>query len=80
MDYDKAQKAILNGIAEGMEKEADSIEKDEQKIRDAYQPEGRVLSEKEQERLSDVTASLRESVSHLRKTAAQLRICAMPDD
>jgi len=70
---DVTQKNILDCIAAGIEKEADSIAKEEQSIRDAIQPLGRIIPEKEQECLNTVTASLLESVRQLRETAAQLR-------
>ena len=67
------QKNILNGLAEGMEKNADSIAKEEQRIRDAIQPLGRIVPEKEQENLNTVTASLVENVRQLRETATRLK-------
>jgi len=70
---DMKQKNILNGLAEGMEKNADSIAKEEQLIRDAIQPLGRIVPEKEQENLNTITASLLESIKQLRETAARLR-------
>jgi hypothetical protein len=66
-------KAIKVSLAESLEKESDSIAKAEQHIRDAIQPLGRIVSEKEQEGLNTVTASLVENVRHLRETASQLR-------
>jgi len=73
MDDDERQKNILNGLAEGMEKNADSIAKEEQRIRDAIQPLRRIVPEEEQESLNTITASLVENVSRLREIAAQLR-------
>jgi ribosomal protein S12 methylthiotransferase accessory factor YcaO len=73
MGDDAAQKAILNGIAEGIERDADSIAKEGQQIRDAIQPLGRIVPEKEQEWLNTITASLNENVRQLRETAALLR-------
>jgi len=70
---DVTLKNILDGIAAGIEKEADSIAKEEQSIRDAFQPLGRIIPKKEQECLNTVTASLLENVRQLRETAAQLR-------
>jgi len=70
---DVTQKNILNGIAEGMEKNADNIAKEEQSIRDSIQPLGRIIPEEEQECLNTSTASLIEDVKHKRETAAQLR-------
>jgi len=70
---DVTQKNILNGLAKGMEKNADSIAKEEQLIRDAIQPLRRIVPEKEQENLNTITASLLENVSQLRETAARLR-------
>jgi len=70
---DVTQKNILNGLAEGMEKNADNIAKEEQSIRDAIQPLGKIIPEKEQEFLNTVTSSLLENVRHLRETAARLR-------
>jgi hypothetical protein len=55
MDDDVIQKNILNGLAEGMEKNADNIAKEEQLIRDAIQPLGRIVPEKEQECLNTIT-------------------------
>ena len=74
MGDDVTKKNILNGLAEGMERNADSIAKEEQRIRDAIQPHGRIVPEKEQENLNTVTASLVKNVSHLREIAARLRI------
>jgi len=73
MANDVTQKNILNGLAEGMEKNADSIAKEEQLIRDAIQPLGRIVPEKEQENLNTITASLLDNVRQLRETAARLR-------
>jgi len=73
MSDDMTQKNIFNGLAEGMEKNADNIAKEEQLIRDAIQPLGRIIPEKEQENLNTITASLLESIRHLRETAARLR-------
>jgi hypothetical protein len=73
MDADATQKNILNGLAEGMEKNADSIAKEEQLIRDSIQPLGRIVPEEEQGNLNTVTASLVKNVSQLREIAAQLR-------
>ena len=73
MDDDATNKAILNGLAEGMEKNADNIAKEEQLIRNSIQPLGRIVPEKEQEWLNTITASLLENVKHLRETAARLR-------
>jgi hypothetical protein len=64
---------IINGIAECMEKEADEIAENEQRVRDALQPHGKVVPEKEQESLNTITTSSRLSVQHLREIAAQLR-------
>jgi len=79
MNNDETEKAILNGIANGMDQEANNIEKDEQKIRDSLQPSGRILSEKEQERLATTTATLRESVRYLREKASWLKKNAISD-
>ncbi|MDR0287751.1 MAG: hypothetical protein LBI03_08645 [Clostridiales bacterium] len=73
MDINEIPKNVLNGIAEGMEKDADSIAKREQCIRDAFQPLGRIVPEKEQEWLNTITASLLDNVRQLRDIAAQLR-------
>jgi hypothetical protein len=73
MGDDVILKNILNGLAEGMERNADSIAKEEQLIRDAIQPLGRIIPENEQECLNTVTASLLENVRQLRETAARLR-------
>jgi len=70
---DLTKKNILNGLAEGMEKNADSIAKEEQLIRDAIQPLRRIVPEEEQENLNTITASLLDNVRHLRETAARLR-------
>jgi hypothetical protein len=64
---------IKKGLAEGMEKDADRITRDDQLIRDYNQPFRRIVSEEEQENLNSIGASLREGVKHLRDTAAQLR-------
>jgi len=77
MDDDVTQKNTLNGLAEGMERNADNIAKEEQLIRDAIQPLGRIVPEKEQEHLNTITASLLESIRQLRETAARLRKMAM---
>jgi len=73
VDDDETQKNILNGLAEGMEKNADNIAKEEQSIRDALQPLGRNIPEEEQERLNTVTASLLADVGQLREIASRLR-------
>jgi len=73
MNDDNTQKGILNGLAKCMEKEADNIAKNEQHIRDAIQPLGRIVPEKEQESLNTITASLIQNVKHLRETADRLR-------
>jgi TRAP-type C4-dicarboxylate transport system substrate-binding protein len=73
MGDDATKKNILNGLAEGMEKNADSIAKEEQLIRDTIQPHGRIVPEKEQENLNTVTAPLLENVRQQREIAAQLR-------
>jgi predicted transcriptional regulator len=73
MSDDATQKNILHGLAESMEKSADNIAKEEQRIRDSIQPLGRIVLEKEQEHLNTVTASLVGNVSHLREIAARLR-------
>jgi hypothetical protein len=73
MGDDEIQKNIINGLAEGMEKNADNIAKEQQLIRDAIQPLGRIVPENEQERLNTITASLLESIRQLRETAARLR-------
>ena len=73
MDDEVRQKNILNGLAEGMEKNADSIAKEEQRIRDAIQPLGRIVPEKEQMFLNTITASLVENVRHLREISARFR-------
>jgi len=70
---DMNNRYILNGIAEGMEKNADSIAKEEQLIRDAIQPLGRIIPEYEQENLNTITSSLIESIKQLREIAARLR-------
>jgi len=70
---DVTTKNILKGLAEGMEKSADNIAKEEQIIRDAIQPLGRIVPEKEQEFLNTVTASLLENIRQLRETAARIR-------
>ena len=73
MGDDETQKNILNGLAEGMEKNADNIAKEEQRIRDAIQPLRRIVPEEEQENLNTITASLVGNVSCLREIAARLR-------
>jgi hypothetical protein len=73
MSDDATHKNILNGLAEGMEKSADNIAKEEQRIRDAIQPHGRIVPEEEQENLNTITASSVKNVSHQREIAAQLR-------
>jgi len=73
MDNDNTQKNIINGLVEGMEKSADNIAKEEQLIRDAFQPLGRIVPEKEQECLNTITSSLLENIKQLRETAARLR-------
>jgi hypothetical protein len=73
MDDDVTRKAILNGLADAMEKEADSITAEQQKIRDTVQPLGRILSEEEQERLNSLSRSAYEYMDQLRETAAMLR-------
>ena len=73
MDDDIKNINILNGLAEGMEKSADSIAKEEQLIRDAIQPLGRIIPENEQEYLNTITSSLLESIKQLREIAARLR-------
>jgi hypothetical protein len=73
MGDDEIQKNIINGIAEGMEKNADNIAKEEQLFRDAIQPLGRIVPENEQEHLNTITASLLESIRQLRDSAARLR-------
>jgi hypothetical protein len=73
MSDDMKQKNILNGLAEGMEKNADSIAKEEQRIRDSIQPLRKIIPEEEQENLNTITASLLENVRQLREIAAQLR-------
>jgi hypothetical protein len=73
MDDDVTQKYILNGLAEGMEKNADTIAKEEQLIRDTIQPLRRIVPEKEQEKLNTTTASLLENVRQQRETASRLR-------
>ena len=67
------EKSILNGLAKGMEKEADNIAKEEQLISDSIQPLGRIVPEQEQENLNTVTSSLLEDIKQKRETAAQLR-------
>ena len=73
MGDDVTKKNIFNGIAEGMEKNADRIAKEEQLIRDSIQPLGRIVPEKEQENLNTITASSLKDVKHLRETASRLR-------
>lgn len=73
MGNDLIQKNILNGLAEGMEKTADNIAKEEQLIRDKLQPLGRTVPEKEQESLNTITVSLLENVKQFREIAARLR-------
>ena len=65
--------SIFNGIAEGMEKNADRIAKEEQLIRDAIQPLGKILPENEQEFINTITASLILNIEQLRNIAARLR-------
>jgi len=77
MGDDMTQKNILNGLAEGMEKNADNIAKEEQLIRDKIQPHGRIVPDKEQEQLNTITASLVESICQLRETATRLKKMAM---
>ena len=72
-DIETTEANIKKGLAEGMEKDADRIERDDQLIRDYNQPLGRIVSEEEQENLNSIGASLREDVKHLRDTAAQLK-------
>lgn len=73
MGDDVINKNILNGLIQGIEKDADNIAKDEQLIRDAIQPLGRIVPEKEQEYLNTITASLLENIRQLREKAALLR-------
>jgi hypothetical protein len=73
MSDDLQVKNIINGIAEGMEKKADNIAKEEQLIRDAIQPLGRIVPEKEQESINTITASLVQNIRQTRETAAHLR-------
>ena len=73
MGDDVIQKNILIGLAEGMEKSADSIAKEEQIIRDKIQPLGRIVPEIEQENLNTITASLLESVKQLREISDRIR-------
>jgi hypothetical protein len=77
MDDDVTRKAILYGLAGAMEKEADSIADEQQKIRDTVQPLGRILSEEEQERLNSLSRSAYEYMIQLRETAALLRACSI---
>jgi hypothetical protein len=77
MDNDVTWKAIFNGIAEGMEKEAGNITAEQQRIRDKIQPLGRIISEEVQESLNSVSESALGYVSHLRETAASLRKAAL---
>jgi len=73
MDDDETKMNILKGLAEGMERNADRIAKEEQLIRDAFQPLGRIMPEKEQEYLITITASLLENIKHIREIAARFR-------
>ena len=73
MSDDMTKANILNGIAEGMEKEADRDAREEQSIRNKMQPLGRIVPEEEQERLNTITASMPKNISHDREIAAQLR-------
>ena len=73
MSDDVTRKNIFNGLAEGFEKTADTIAREEQRLRDAFQPLGRHVPEKEQECLNTITASLLENIRWLRETAARLR-------
>jgi len=73
MDDDIEKKHILNGLAEGMERNADNIAKEEQLIRDSIQPLGRIVPEKEQEFINTITASLIENIKQLREIAAIIR-------
>ena len=51
----------------------DNITKEEHLIRDAIQPIGRIVPEKEQESINFITASLLESNKQLKETAAIIR-------
>jgi ATP-dependent Zn protease len=73
MDEDVTQKAISDGLAEAMEKEADRITDEQQKIRDEIQPLGRIVSEEGQEMLNSLSVSAYEHIRHLRETAALFR-------
>jgi hypothetical protein len=73
MDDDVTRKAILNGLADAMEKDADSIADEQQKIRDTVQPPGRILSEEKQESLNSLSRSAYDYMDRLRETAAMLR-------
>jgi hypothetical protein len=72
-DIETTEANIKNGIAGAMEKDADKIAREEQLIRDHYQPLGRHIPDEEQESLNSIGASLREDVKHDRDTAARLR-------
>jgi len=74
MNDNLKNKNILNGFSESIEKYADNIAKEEQLIRDAFQPLGRIVPEKEQECLNTITTSLLENIILLRETAARLKI------
>jgi hypothetical protein len=73
MGDDVTRMAIFNGIAGAMEKEADSITVEQQKIRDELQPSGRIVSEEEQENLNSLSAPSYEYMQQLRENAASLR-------
>lgn len=73
MDNDIVEQAINDGLAKGMEEYADSIAHDEQLTRDANEPNGRIVSEEEQEKSASFTAPLRENVKDLRDKASRLK-------
>jgi hypothetical protein len=64
---------IINGIAAGMEKEADEIASNKKQVLEVLQPQGKILSEAEQATVNSIIATLEATEKHLRKTAAQLR-------
>jgi hypothetical protein len=72
-DMETTPDNIKKGLAEACEKDADRIAREDQDIRDHYQPLGRIVPEEEQENLNSLGASPREDVQHYRDIASQLR-------
>jgi hypothetical protein len=73
MADDATVQAICDGLADAMEREADRITDEQQRIRDACQPLGRIISEQEQENLNTLSVSALEYVKHLRESASLFR-------